>query len=252
MVNYLSSVQTSMTEQFDKLEVFKLDTIWTIGHSLVFYGIPCHTRMTIVKLENGDLFVHSPIKIDENLKTEIDKLGIVKYIIAPNFLHHIFISDFSKLYPDAEIFISPVLKEKLEKHQIKKYILLDDELKLNWCDEIKPILIKGNTMLGEFVFFHKKSKTLIVTDLIEYLTEDVKGMKDMNIMGKIFSWSFDLYGKPKPSPEFQWYTNDKIALMDCLENIIKLDFDSIIMSHGKLNDGDPKKLISMAYKMKSE
>ena len=43
--------------------------------------------MAVVKLKNGELWVHSPIDLDEETKKEIDALGEVKHIVSPNYEH---------------------------------------------------------------------------------------------------------------------------------------------------------------------
>ena len=69
-------------------------------------------RTTIIKLDNEELIVHDPGNIDDAIKSEIDSLGIVKYIIAPGNYHHLFVTDFQRKYPSAEIFLCPGLEQK--------------------------------------------------------------------------------------------------------------------------------------------
>ena len=61
------------------------DDIWIVdGPSIKFYKLPFTTRMTVVRLQNGDIWVHSPTKICGDLKDQIDALGPVRHLIAPN------------------------------------------------------------------------------------------------------------------------------------------------------------------------
>jgi hypothetical protein len=43
--------------------------------------------MTIIRLENSELIIHSPCRIDESTKFEIDGIGQVKYIVVPGTFH---------------------------------------------------------------------------------------------------------------------------------------------------------------------
>ena len=43
-----------------------------------------------MKLSDGSLWVHSPVKLDPELKTAMDALGPVKHIVTPNFEHNKF------------------------------------------------------------------------------------------------------------------------------------------------------------------
>lgn len=68
--------------------------------------------MTVVRLSSGDLWVHSPIKLSESIAEQIDSLGSVKYLIAPNHLHHLFLSEWIAAYPNAEVLgTSEVIKK---------------------------------------------------------------------------------------------------------------------------------------------
>lgn len=68
--------------------------IWIFdGDPVQFLGLPYTTRMTIVRLSDGGLWVHSPIQLSNSIKEQINNLGQVKYLIAPNHLHHLFLSE---------------------------------------------------------------------------------------------------------------------------------------------------------------
>ena len=51
------------------------------------------TRMTVVRLSDGGLFLHSPIRLDGGLRAQLDALGEVRAIVAPNRFHHLFAGD---------------------------------------------------------------------------------------------------------------------------------------------------------------
>jgi hypothetical protein len=58
--------------------------------------LPFTTRMTVVRLSNGDLFLHSPIKFDRALAEELEKLGSVRHLISPNQFHYAHIGEWAK------------------------------------------------------------------------------------------------------------------------------------------------------------
>ncbi len=49
--------------------------------------LPFTTRMTVVRLSNGDLFLHSPIKFDRRLANGLLGLGTVRHLVSPNQFH---------------------------------------------------------------------------------------------------------------------------------------------------------------------
>ncbi|NQU38170.1 MAG: DUF4336 domain-containing protein [Actinobacteria bacterium] len=64
--------------------------IWLVeGPSVAFLTIPYPTRMTIVRLSNGRLWIWSPIELDSELEKAVNELGSVEYLVSPNKLHHL-------------------------------------------------------------------------------------------------------------------------------------------------------------------
>ena len=140
--------------------------IWIYDGSTVnFYGLPYSTRMTVIRLSNGNLWIHSPEKLNEELKEELGNLGKVEHLISPNKLHHLFLPEWISAYPDAKCYASPGLIEK--RQDIKFTKELSNMSEKEWVDEIEQTVFQGSPLMEEVVFFHISSKTLILTDLIE-------------------------------------------------------------------------------------
>jgi hypothetical protein len=59
--------------------------------------------MTVIRLSSKDLIIHSPIFIDGSLKDELNKIGSVKYIVAPNKFHHIHGKNCVFTFPEAKV-----------------------------------------------------------------------------------------------------------------------------------------------------
>jgi len=154
------------------------ENIWIVDGPIIdmkyFFlpvSIPFPTRMTIVRLANGDLWVHSPGELPASLKAEIDALGPVAHIVAPNRIHYWWVADWAKTYPAARLYAAPGVREQAEK---KKPFALDeeltDEVPVAWAGEIDQVAVPGG-FLTEIDFFHRASRTLILTDLIENFEE---------------------------------------------------------------------------------
>ncbi len=122
------------------------------------------TRMTVVKLSNRGLWLHSPIRLDSDLRAELDGIGEVQAVAAPNKAHHLFVADFREAYPNAKIYAAPGLPEKRKDFRFDG--LLADEPRLEWRGDLEQRRIQGMPMLNEVAFFHPSSRTLILTDLV--------------------------------------------------------------------------------------
>ena len=147
------------------------DNIWSFdGEAVPFFTLPYTTRMTVIRLSCGSLWVHSPIRLNEALKQQIDQLGTVRYLIAPNQLHHLFLPQWQQQYPDAQLFGTQGVQNK--RPDIRFDGIFTPGFSAPWQDEIQQLLFTGSAVMEEAVFFHKASKILIVTDLIENFAPD--------------------------------------------------------------------------------
>ena len=74
--------------------------IWIAdGSPVSFFGFAYSTRMAVIQLSNGGLFVWSPIALSAALKGEVDALGAVQSLVSPNKLHHLFLGEWKSAYP---------------------------------------------------------------------------------------------------------------------------------------------------------
>lgn len=140
--------------------------IWIYdGSTVSFYGFPFSTRMTVIRLGNGNLWVHSPEALNDDLKHELSSMGKVMHLVSPNKLHHLFLSEWINEYPDAIAYAAPGLSKK--RRDIKLDIELSDAPEDEWMREIYQTIFRGSPAMEEVLFFHQQTGTLILTDLIE-------------------------------------------------------------------------------------
>ena len=90
------------------------DGIWLANGPEVVAAMGFHypTRMVIVRLTDGALWVWSPVALSQDIRAAVDAIGPVGYLVAPNHLHHVFLADWAEAYPQAEIWAAPGLAEK--------------------------------------------------------------------------------------------------------------------------------------------
>ena len=129
--------------------------------------LPFTTRMTVVHLSNGDLFLHSPIKFDERLAKELQELGAVRHLVSSNQFHYAHIGEWAKAFPETISWASPRVRQRARARHVDVDFTrdLDTSAPEEWRGEIDQTLFAGG-YFKEFIFFHKASKTLILTDTI--------------------------------------------------------------------------------------
>ena len=64
--------------------------------------------MTVFRLSQNSLFLHSPVPLDPDLRPALNCLGQVRAIVAPSKVHHMFVGDYLSAYPDAKRHARPV------------------------------------------------------------------------------------------------------------------------------------------------
>jgi hypothetical protein len=140
--------------------------IWIAdGPSVPFFGIPYPTRMTVVRLSDGSLWVCSPIRLDDNLKGAVEALGPVCYLVSPNKIHHLFMGDWARAWPEAKLYASPGLARR--RRDLSFSAELTDAPDPAWAADIDQVIFHGSFAMEEVVFFHRSSHTAIFTDLVQ-------------------------------------------------------------------------------------
>lgn len=159
-------------EPYRPLETLKpfADDIWTvdgpeISMNAVGLSIPFPTRMTVVRLPGGDLWIHSPIALTEQLAAAIDQLGPVRHLIAPNTLHYWYLPEWQERFPDARSYGAPDLTRRA-KRPLRLDETLGDVPPRAWKETFQQCVTRGPA-LSEVDFLHRPSRTLILTDLVE-------------------------------------------------------------------------------------
>ena len=221
-------------------EFFK-NTIFIDEIPLRFFGMQLGTRMTIIKLKNDKLFLHSPTKLNSNLIKQLDDLGNVSFIVAPNKLHHLFLNSYVKQYPKAIFYATPALVKKRKDIYFNES--LQDQPSKEWSDELDQMIFKGCAFMEEVFFFHKVSKTLIVTDFMQSMHVHHNFFE--RIVGRIGG----VYNNPSPPRDLRFMLYlDRKNTRKSLQRVKQWDFDKIIIAHGKLITKNAKEVFDNAFK----
>nr|AJW87636.1 VG1a [Brassica oleracea var. italica] len=159
-------------------------SIWMFEQeqALGFSSVSTNIRMTVIKLKSGGLWVHAPIAPTKECIQLIEELGApVEYIVLPTFAyeHKIFVGPFSRKFPKAQVWVAPrqwswPLNLPLEFFGIfRAKTIKDGDLSTPWADEIEQkVLSSPEVGIGPYVevaFYHKRSRTLLVTDAVIFV-----------------------------------------------------------------------------------
>ena len=202
--------------------------LWTVDTPLRFGGLQVGARMTIARLPNSKLFLHSPVDASKALVQEVQELGEVSYLIAPNKLHHLFVGDWQKACPEAKVYAAPGLKKKRRDLAIDH--VLGDEPDPGWSETLDQIFVLGFPFAHEVVFFHRPSATLILTDLAFNV-----GHHSPPLTRFVFKL-MRAYGRVTPTLLEKLMVRDRPSFRQSLEQILEWPFERVVMAHGAISE----------------
>ena len=203
----------------------KLDeSLWVVDRRQRFYGLECGTRMTVIRLADGALLLHSPVRLKPELCRELDTAGRVRFVVAPNRVHHLYAGDVAKTYPEARLWVGPGLPEK--RPDLQYVAILGDEAPAEWRGQVDQVFFAGRPYENEVVFFHRASRTLIMCDLAFNFGPGAPASTRF-VMRLMLS-----YGRFGPSKLDPLLIRDRPKARDSLRRILAWDFDRVIVAHG--------------------
>ncbi len=205
------------------------------------FGMPFPTRMTVVRLDSGELWVHSPIAPDPALFDAIDALGPVRHLIAPNTLHYRYMSDWLTRYPEAASYTVADLRTKA-KRPFRIDNVLEPPARFGWEDEIEWLLVPG-TVVSEAVFHVREASVVILTDLIE-------NFELGRIHGKWMKWLIRL-GKADghtPIDMRLTYLLKGRRMRARIARMLEWKPDKAVVAHGALYERDAAAALERAFR----
>jgi hypothetical protein len=225
--------------------------LWVVDQPDLGFGGPARgigTRMTVIKLASGGLFLHSPTRLDEETRRALDSLGEVRAVVAPSRAHHMFVGDYIKAWPAAKLYGPPGLVGDTKdfrarggaRPDLKLDAVLGDEPQSEWAGEIDQHLFKGARWLNEVVFFHRPSRTAIFTDLVFNVPADFQG-------ARVFYTIVGARGHFGPHLIIRLAIRDRKAARESVAKILEWDFDRVIVTHGEVLESDGKAKFAAAF-----
>ena len=218
------------------------ESIWIAeGPVLSFEGFSYPTRMAVIRLHNGDLFIWSPVALTQALKAQVESLGTVRHLVSPNKLHHISLSDWHAAFPESLVYASPGLTRKCR--DICFEAELGDAPEPAWANELDQVAVAGSFVMTEIVFFHRLSRTAIFADLIENFRPDwFKGWRAK--FARLLGIVMPNCGAPREWRVTFW---NRGAARTALARILAWQADRVVMAHGEIVPADGAEFIRKSF-----
>ncbi|WP_425907435.1 DUF4336 domain-containing protein [Nitrobacter sp. TKz-YC02] len=212
------------------------DDVWIIDGPTIPFGppllkMPFPTRMTIVRI-GGDLLFHSPTRLTPELRRIVEGLGRPRWVIGPNRIHYWWIPDWHIAFTDAEVYLAPRIREQAGSRIDFDCQALDRDRGYPWDSNVATLPVEGSYMT-EVVFFHRRSRTLVVTDLIENFEPHKLNSVFMRWLTRLGCAQDPNGSMPR---DMRATYRDKARLRFAVETMIGWNPERIILAHGRWYD----------------
>ena len=219
------------------------EEIWISDGAPVVAALGFHypTRMALIRLADGGLFVWSPTELTDDLRAAISELGPVRHIVAPNSLHHLYVPEWQRAYPDAQTYAAPGLRGK--RKDINFDFELSDAPAPAWAGEIDQVVMAGNTITTELVFFHIKSGTVLFTDLIQHFPPKwFSGWRAL-----VARLDLMVAAEPAVPRKFRLAFTNRKAAREGVARVLAWPARKVLMAHGAPVEKDGRAFLARAF-----
>jgi hypothetical protein len=174
------------------METIVPNAVWTFDQKLGILNVQVPLQMTMIKLDVGGLFVYDPIATTPELVGYVRDLkrlhGPVSHIVLRSVMikHKAYAGIFAQKFMKAKVWVQPgqysfprdMPTPFLGFPAGRMHVIPSstDDAPLDWNDfkfrTLGPLILKDGAF-GETVFFHKPTRTLLVTDTVLEVTDEV-------------------------------------------------------------------------------
>lgn len=214
------------------------DALWTLTHPFRLGLIELGTRTTVIALGSEELLVHSPGPLTADQLEAVSSLGRVTQVVAPNSMHYLYFESTLRHFPEAQGWVSPALGRRLPR--LQGYVSLNSAPP--FTAQLRPLEVQGLGNLGEFVFHHPASSSLIVTDLVFHM------LHSPSAFTRLFMRLNGAYGRFGPTRIFRHLVmKERHRLRQSIQELLDLQFQRVVMAHGEVLEQGGKDALARAF-----
>lgn len=213
--------------------------IWHVQHEFTASGLPVSSRMTVVRLKDARLWLHSPIPLSPELCARLSALGDVQYVVAPNKTHHLFASEAVAAFPRAKLYGAPGLLAK--RADLKGMVELGPSVEPEWEEDLDQVFFDGIPFGNETVWFHKASRTLILTDLCQWW------QGDLPFAARMYATLTGVRAGLAVPRTVRWLVKDRQAARASAQKILQWPFERVVVAHNAVVENGAYAAVEKAF-----
>lgn len=203
-------------------------------------GFRLPTRTTLLALASGGQLLLSPLPGLSAHKGEIGGHGAVTAIVAPSSLHHLGLVEAQAAFPGAPVFGPAGLTKK--RPDVKELGVLEPAPHPLWAGDVEQLFIEGfKPAVVEVAFFHKASRTLVLTDLCFHInTHEHWPTRTLMKLNQ----AYERFG---PSRIMRSQMSDRRRVKASVEKLVALGPERVVVAHGDVVEQDAARRLEEAF-----
>jgi len=213
--------------------------IWHMQHEFKAGGMRVSSRMTVLRLKDNKLWLHSPVPLSAEVRAQMSSLGEVAFVVAPNKYHHLFVSDCLAAFPQARLFGAPGLREK--RADLSGMEELTPTIEPQWQEELGQIFFAGVPIGNETVWYHKESRTLILTDICQWW------QGALPFAAKLFASLNGVRNQLAVPRTVRAMVKDRKAAQASARKILQWPFERVVIAHNSIIEVDAHVALKRAF-----
>lgn len=211
--------------------------IWSIERRVRFAGAVLPARSTVVDVGQGGLLLVSP---PADACPELDRLGSLRAIVAPNSFHYLHAASYQQRHPGAELFVAPGLPRRVPS--LPPAVELGAGRSVPWESRLSYVVVGPDRGLSEVLFFHPPSRTLILTDIASNLVE-LPGAFD-----RLWARAAGMPRSFGPSRNARrLLLRDVESVRRVLREVARWPFERIVVAHGAVIELDARRAFESGF-----
>lgn len=196
--------------------------VWVLDRRVFLAGARLPSCSTIVDVGDGRLAIISP---PADVTPDVDRLGTIAAIVAPNSFHYLHAPAWHRRHPAAALYAAPELSRRVPEFPLAAELTADAAPL--WREALPFVVLGPDRGIAEVLFFHRASRTLVLTDVASNLV-DVDRAADR--------LAFRVSGMPRgfgPTRNSRrLLLRDRPRARETLRAVMRWPFERIVVAHG--------------------
>jgi hypothetical protein len=217
------------------------DRIWTLDRPVWFGGVQLRARTTVLRLDDGNLLLHTPAPPSAALVEQLRALGPVRWLVVPNCWHHLGTPAAAAHFPEAQV-VGPA--SALDRNKaLRLHMGIQDAQFGERVPELEALPLRGVPFWDETVLYHRPTQTLLGADIV-----CSAGAKDH------WSWRCaaritGCWERVRVPPDARKKIVDKSAAAQSIHAMLERSAQRLIIGHGDVIEEGWRDSLARAWRL---